>query len=99
MLFFTEPCPSKLDSTFVLIQNKHDEQRKQLTEKFNKALAIQSAEALAEKARLLTSADQTQLDHQKQLVELQQENDGLNRKVKQCERNKQVKNMIVRQHD
>ncbi|XP_064386664.1 extracellular signal-regulated kinase 1-like isoform X2 [Halichondria panicea] len=70
-------------------QNKHDEQRKQLTEKFNKALAIQSAEALAEKARLLTSADQTQLDHQKQLVELQQENDGLNRKVKQCERNKQ----------
>ena len=56
-----------------------------MTDEFHTTLAVQSAEldaTHAENARLLTTADQTLLDHQKQLVELQQE---LAPKVKQYE--------------
>ncbi len=57
-----------------------------LETEFNKALAIQASQldaAQAEKARLLTTADQTWLDHQRQLDEMRQQNDGLNYTVKQ----------------
>ncbi|XP_064386501.1 uncharacterized protein LOC135335026 isoform X2 [Halichondria panicea] len=73
---FKEWHEEKMSRSRETYQNKHDEQRRQLTENFNKALAVQSAEAQAEKARLLTSADQTRLEHQKQLVELQQEKEA-----------------------
>ncbi len=81
-MIFTEP-----ECIIVLInlQNEHNELRRQLTDEFHTTLAVQSAELDAthtENARLLTTADQTLLDHQKQLVELQQE---LAPKVKQYE--------------
>ncbi len=56
----------------------------QLTD-HNNTLALLTSQldaAKVENARLLTSADQTRLDPQKQLVELQQENDSLNHKLK-----------------
>ncbi len=57
------------------------ELKTQLTD-HNNTLAVLTSQldaAKVENARLLTSADQTRLDHQRQLVELQH---GLNRKVK-----------------
>ncbi|XP_064385222.1 cyclin-dependent kinase 11B-like isoform X3 [Halichondria panicea] len=59
-----------------------------LEKEFNKALAIQTSQldaARAEKARLLTTSDQTWLDHQRELDEIRQQNDGLNHTVKKYE--------------
>ncbi|XP_064386615.1 LIM domain kinase 2-like isoform X3 [Halichondria panicea] len=62
-------------------QEYKGELKTQLTD-HNNTLAVLTSQldaAKVENARLLTSADQTRLDHQRQLVELQH---GLNRKVK-----------------
>ncbi len=68
-----------------------DEMRRKQTGlemEFNKTLAIQISQleaAQAEKARLLTTADQTWLDYQRQLDEIRQQNDGLNHTIVQYE--------------